>query len=461
MDLSKLSIEQLEVAERVIAEAKRQGVNPNFVLPLVMQESGFKQESTSKKGALGVMQLMPATAKGLGVDPSDLDENIRGGITYFKQQLENPAFAGDPNSAYIAYNAGPNAKFFKTGDPADIPLETLEYLEKIRNFSGGQLSGPARVQPSVAVPKLPPPAEVKSDEESGAGGTTEGTSKELNPMIGAGFGAAAGTTAGAAVATSQAKLDAARKAYDVFTNRGAAPVAEAPPAPPAARPAQAAAPTPKHGGQNWVKALTDVDLPEAQMSKADLDTAKGMKVAVGRAGEPGFTGGTITKGGVIINPQTAAAMQPTPAQVAAENARLMREAKQKVATERVMSEMLANKNAPPAAQAKPPANWLAYAKRLGAMPVMGGLAGASAGFGAVDALNRYNKKDKTGAAIGGLGTAAGLAAGFVPSMGALPAAGLAAPLYLTASDRIEYLKKHPEMIKLMEDEYDAMGNRQR
>jgi hypothetical protein len=83
--------------------------------------------------------------------------------------------------------------------------------------------------------------------------------------------------------------------------------------------------------------------------------------------------------------------------------------------------------------------------------------GATAGLGAVDALNRYNAKDTTGSAISGLGTAAALAAPYVGTMGALPAASIAAPLYLMASDRIERLKKHPEEIRLQEDDFDPLG----
>jgi hypothetical protein len=426
--------------------------------------------------------LLGVDDKGFGIfaTPEDGQKALVGDLTYKlgKRGIKTPSDFVDvysPASEENTEESRDNYKIFiaqklglkSTGEP--FPEDAVPQLAKaVTAFEGGTWNQKEKENPSVAVASLPPPppkTEGKTEDETKAGwAPTEEGNRDLNPVLGAGVGAVAGAGAGAKAAQAQARLDAALKAYDFFSSKDGAPVAaaEAPPAQAAARPPQAAAPAPKHGGQNWVKALTDVDLPEAQMSKADLDTAKGMKVAVGRSGSPGFTGGTITKGGVIISPQTAAAMQPTPAQMAAENARLMREAKQRVASERVIAEMLANKNAPPiSAQNKPLPAWMSYAKKLGAMPVMGGLAGASAGFGAVDAMNRLNKKDTTGATIGGLGTAAGLAAGFVPSMGALPAAGLAAPLYLTASDRIEYLKKHPEMIQLMEDEFDAMGNRQR
>jgi len=421
--------------------------------------------------------LLGVDDKGFGVfaTPEDGQKALVGDLTYKlgKRGIKTPSEFVDvysPASEENSEDSRDNYKIFiaqklglKSTDSPFPDNAVPQLAQAVAAFEGGTQDESEKDKPSVAVSELPPPAKGETEKKPDAGTSSEEKNRDINPILGAGFGAISGVGVGASAATAQAKYDAAMKAYDAITNRGAAPVAaaEAPPTQAAARPAPAVAPTPKHGGQNWVKALTDVDLPEAQMSKADLDTAKGMKVAVGRSGAPGFTGGTITKGGVIINPQTAAAMQPTPAQVAAENARLMREAKQRVATERATAEMLASRNAPPVAQGKQPPAWMTYAKRLGAMPVMGGLAGAGAGFGAIDAMNRLNRGDKKGAAIGGLGTAAGLAAGFVPSMGALPAAGLAAPLYLTASDRIEYLKKHPEMIKLMEDEYDAMGNRQR
>jgi len=108
--------------------------------------------------------------------------------------------------------------------------------------------------------------------------------------------------------------------------------------------------------------------------------------------------------------------------------------------------------------AKQPSPIFAYARRLAGLPVKGALAGAGFAAEAADAYNRYNKGEKGEAAVGGLGAVANLAAPFVGSMGALPSIGIAAPLYLTASDRIKRLAKNPEEIRLQEDAYDAMGN---
>ena len=86
-----------------------------------------------------------------------------------------------------------------------------------------------------------------------------------------------------------------------------------------------------------------------------------------------------------------------------------------------------------------------------------GLGAAGVGMGAYDAYKRFYEGDKYGSAVGGLGTAASLAPMVMGSAGVLPALGAAAPLMLMAHDRIEYLKKHPEQIRLQEDNFDPLG----
>jgi hypothetical protein len=76
------------------------------------------------------MQLMPGTAKDLNVDPNDIDQNIAGGITYYKQMLDKYK---SPEIAAIAYNAGPGVadKFLETDDTSVIPLETRNYIKQL------------------------------------------------------------------------------------------------------------------------------------------------------------------------------------------------------------------------------------------------------------------------------------------------------------------------------------------
>jgi soluble lytic murein transglycosylase-like protein len=89
------------LASQIAAE---EGIDPNLFLRLVNQESRFRPDAVSPKGAMGLAQLMPGTARDLGVDPSDPEQNLRGGARYLRQQLD--AF-GDPTLALAAYNAGP------------------------------------------------------------------------------------------------------------------------------------------------------------------------------------------------------------------------------------------------------------------------------------------------------------------------------------------------------------------
>jgi hypothetical protein len=113
-DLSALSDDELkalyaktpDVPAMVASEAVKQGVDPVLALNVARQESGFRPDAVSPKGATGVMQLMPDTAAELGVDPHDPAQNIAGGVRYLKAQLDR---FGDPKLAAAAYNAGPGA----------------------------------------------------------------------------------------------------------------------------------------------------------------------------------------------------------------------------------------------------------------------------------------------------------------------------------------------------------------
>lgn len=86
--------------------ARRHGVPEDLFLRLVQQESGWNPMARSHKGAMGLAQLMPATARRLGVDPRDPHENLEGGARYLAQQYRT---FGNWRLALAAYNAGPDA----------------------------------------------------------------------------------------------------------------------------------------------------------------------------------------------------------------------------------------------------------------------------------------------------------------------------------------------------------------
>jgi len=106
--------------------ARKHGVPEELFLRLVHQESRFKPKALSHKGAIGLAQLMPGTARDLGVDPHDPVQNLEGGARYLKMQYKE---FGSWRLALAAYNAGPGAVKKHGGVP---PFrETRNYVKKI------------------------------------------------------------------------------------------------------------------------------------------------------------------------------------------------------------------------------------------------------------------------------------------------------------------------------------------
>jgi hypothetical protein len=151
MDLSKLTDEQLDIAERVAKKAKEKGLNPDFVLPMVMAESGFDHNAKSKKGAIGVMQVMPDTADFYKCkNPKDIDQNIDCGLSVISDLVSKKNIGNDPYKVLSGYNAGPNTKYFTSGKIEDLPDETINHMEKVSNFYGGSLPHVAGEKPEKA-----------------------------------------------------------------------------------------------------------------------------------------------------------------------------------------------------------------------------------------------------------------------------------------------------------------------
>ena len=97
-----------EYAASIEQAAKTHGVEPALVRAVIHAESGFNPNARSRKGAIGLMQLMPGTASDMGVsDPSAVQQNIQGGVKYLAKLLEQ--YKGNVVLATAAYNAGPGA----------------------------------------------------------------------------------------------------------------------------------------------------------------------------------------------------------------------------------------------------------------------------------------------------------------------------------------------------------------
>ncbi|HWI20862.1 MAG TPA: lytic transglycosylase domain-containing protein [Vicinamibacterales bacterium] len=109
--------------------AKKYQVPSNLIRAMVAAESGGNARAISRAGAIGLMQLMPATAAALGVDPWHPLENLRGGIQYFAELLR--AYDQDPRLALIAYNAGPQHANRVRAGTAVAYRETRKYLDII------------------------------------------------------------------------------------------------------------------------------------------------------------------------------------------------------------------------------------------------------------------------------------------------------------------------------------------
>lgn len=111
------------------AAARRYRLDPRLVREVAWQESGFDPRSVSDKGALGVMQLMPETARVLGVsDPFDPRQNIDGGARYLRDLLRQ--FRGNIRLSLAAYNAGPSA-VARYGNRIPPFSETRDYVRVI------------------------------------------------------------------------------------------------------------------------------------------------------------------------------------------------------------------------------------------------------------------------------------------------------------------------------------------
>ena len=129
-----LALPSAKLSELVERWSGERDLDPRLVRAVMQVESGFNPKALSNKGAIGLMQLMPATARELAVDdPWDPDQNVRGGTQYLKQMLD--FFSGDLELALAAYNAGARAVLENAGIPP-YP-DTRAYVRRVRCLYDG------------------------------------------------------------------------------------------------------------------------------------------------------------------------------------------------------------------------------------------------------------------------------------------------------------------------------------
>jgi hypothetical protein len=133
--LNNLSEEQAQVALEIARKAKQMGIDPKLAVAVAYQESRLNPNTKNgTSGEIGLMQVMPNTAKGMGFSVDDLRDptkNIEIGLTYLKQGLDK---FGDPVAAVAGYNAGHNHPYFTNPEKNALPASTKDYLRSVTSF---------------------------------------------------------------------------------------------------------------------------------------------------------------------------------------------------------------------------------------------------------------------------------------------------------------------------------------
>ena len=453
-----LNENQLRVARKIMDMAPKYGVNPDFALGIAMQENMFR-DKTSEKGAIGPMQLLPDTAKGLGVDPYDEDDNIKGGMLLIKQLTSDKRVGLDPIRVLVGYHSGiDDVQFFKTNSVEDIRPNALNYVDKVSDFTGGTLPSVLLSKEQIEAPQQEietlPVRTVEVSEEDMAKVAAE---KRLDAMkvLGAGAGATASTLMDTTGRIGNKVVDVvADRVSQSMANKpptGALPTPPTPPAPaaPTARidpvlssqtPPQSSAQSTRimQGGQGDPLGTTG----RARQEGYNTETARRAAVAnevkavnpQARQVLANAPGMTSTPSGVLypsteMRPTAGARPQQTSALTVRGGAPYQPPLPDQLAGVRpggdpVMGQPMAQAPPRPVGALPPPKPSLArqaidVGRKAMNIPVLSpALTGALGGYGAVtladDARQRYSQGDYVGAGISGVG-ALGSAVAVIPS----------------------------------------------
>lgn len=193
--LNQLTDEQAQIALEIAQKARAMGVDPRLAVALAYRESGLNPAAIGSSGEVGLMQVMPSTAKMMGFTKEDLQnpsKNIEIGLSYLKQGLDK--FGGDPVLAAAGYNAGLDHPYFSDPEKASLPDSTKEYLKSI-NQIGGFTPSPSQApqDQDESAKTITPPSEddfvankLRLAMDLGAAGTGALASKGLQGIASAG-----------------------------------------------------------------------------------------------------------------------------------------------------------------------------------------------------------------------------------------------------------------------------------
>jgi hypothetical protein len=486
LNFDSLDPEQQEISRKVLLAAEKYGLNPDFVLPLVYAESGFKHIPQKNGGpAFGVMQLEPDTAKSMKCDPTNLDENIDCGMKLLKSHVDNPKIGNDPYKVIAAYNTHSTTlnKFLDSynSDPEHpekhihlLPEQTRQHMINIEGYHGGVLPDAtfagAQENQNEQAPEGTDETQTGTADYSNEGhGKPRPKPEErpISPIAGGVLGGALGVLAGVPIAKYKTYYDAAKSATGMIPRgdpsmrvepaMGVEPTGESISAgEPTVSEPTSSKPAGGKGTYNYAKgfgadeleARTATGMTKAEIW-ADMQRAKAAKAKIAQIapemklnpalGEYGLytpeSGGGGPRGGArstpITNPVASTATETTVAKP----------------SPRTPSSASAAKSA------------LAQGFKNFLIPLQGAMAGFGAGFGGLDAYNRARTGDTSGSVAAGAGALASALAPFVPYAGGL---SMAIPAGLAIRDvyRNSYLpvSSREEQARLAREYPDNTGN---
>lgn len=152
-----------EVKATIVNQAIELGIDPALALSIAKVESNFRMEARSACGAVGIFQLMPTTARKIGINPYSMADNIKGGLKYYLMMYR---MFGSVELALAAYNAGPgNVKKYNAVPPFG---ETRRFVEKILALQNVHKNDPAVLQAKAPKPVVENKQPVEEPEKTSA-----------------------------------------------------------------------------------------------------------------------------------------------------------------------------------------------------------------------------------------------------------------------------------------------------